>query len=169
MKVVFLQNVENHKAGDVKEVADGYSRNFLLPRGLAKAATPEALKQLEAQKDAEAKRAARALAEAQALAEQISSLGLTIKAKVGTAKRLHGSVTGAEIVSEMKKQHGIELDRRDVELAEPIKRLGDYQVPIKIGRMVSWLKCSSRARPTPCRRNCVLTYACRIRVTSLTS
>ena len=133
MKVVFTKNVENHKAGDVKEVADGYARNFLLPRGLARAATPEALKQLDVQREAEAKRAARALAEAQALAEQISGITLRIVAKVGAAKRLHGSVTGAEIVAELKKQHALSLDRRDVELAEPIKRLGDYQVPVKIG------------------------------------
>lgn len=133
MKVVFVQNVEGAKSGDVKEVADGYARNYLLPRGLARAATSEALKQLEAQREAEAKRAARALAEAQALAERISGITLQIAAKVGAAKRLHGSVTGAEIVSELKKQHDISLDRRDVGLGEPIKRLGDYQVPVKIG------------------------------------
>jgi len=133
MKVVFVQNVEGAKSGDVKEVADGYARNFLLPRGLARAATAEALKQLEAQRDAEAKRAARVLAEAQTLADQISGITLRISAKVGSAKRLHGSVTGGEIVNELKKQHSITLDRRDVELADPIKRLGDYQVPIKIG------------------------------------
>ena len=133
MKVVFVQNVEGAKPGDVKEVADGYARNFLLPRGLARAATAEALKQLDAQREAETKRAARILADAQALADQISSITLRIGAKVGAAKRLHGSVTGGEIVNELKKQHGLTLDRRDVELADPIKRLGDYQVPIKIG------------------------------------
>lgn len=133
MKVVFTKDIENHKAGDVKEVADGYARNFLLPRGMARAATPEALKQLESQRDAESKRAARALADAQGLAEQISGITLTIGAKVGTNKRLHGSVTGQEIVSELKKHHNISLDRRDVELAEPIKRLGNFEVPIKIG------------------------------------
>jgi len=133
MKVVFVQTVEGAKAGDVKEVADGYARNFLLPRGLARAATPEALKQLENRREAESRRAARALADAQALADQIGGISLRIEAKVGAAKRLHGSVTGSEIASELKKQHNIALDRRDVELAEPIKRLGDYQVPIKIG------------------------------------
>ena len=133
MKVVFVQNVEGAKSGDVKEVADGYARNYLLPRGLAKAATADALRQIEKQRDAEAKRAARALADAQALADRINGISLRIGAKVGSAKRLHGSVTGGEIVSELKKQHDITLDRRDVELADPIKRLGDYQVPIKIG------------------------------------
>src|SRR5205823_5472402 len=101
MKVVFVKDVEGSKAGDVKEVADGYARNFLLPRGMAKAATPEALKQLGAQKDVEAKRSARVKAEAEALAAQISSLTLEIKAKVGAQKRLHGSVTGQEIVAEL--------------------------------------------------------------------
>ncbi|HLY66805.1 MAG TPA: 50S ribosomal protein L9 [Chloroflexota bacterium] len=133
MKVVFVQDVENTKAGDVKEVADGYARNFLLPRGLARAATPDALKKLESQKDAEAKRSAREKAEAEALAAQIGGLTLRITAKVGAAKRLHGSVTGSEIVSELKKQHDIVLDKRDVALADPIKRIGDYEVPIHIG------------------------------------
>lgn len=133
MKVVFVKDVENAKAGDVKEVADGYARNFLLPRGLVRAATPDALKALESQREAEAKRAARAKAEAEALAQQLGALTLQIKAKVGAQKRLHGSVTGQEIVSALKKQHDIALDRRDVALAEPIKRIGEYQVPIHIG------------------------------------
>lgn len=137
MKVVFAKDVERYKAGEVRDVADGYARNFLLPRGLAKPATADALKQLEGQRDAEAKRAAREKAEAEALAEQISGLSLRITAKVGAAKRLHGSVTGQEIVAELKKQHDIALDRRDVELAEPIKRIGDYQVPVHIGHGLS--------------------------------
>jgi large subunit ribosomal protein L9 len=133
MKVVFTQEVEKYKAGEVRDVADGYARNFLLPRGLAKPATADVMKQLEARRDADAKKAARERAEAEALAEQISGLSLTITAKVGAAKRLHGSVTGQEIVAELKKQHDIALDRHDVHLAEPIKRIGDYQVPIRIG------------------------------------
>jgi|SRR5579862_473181 len=133
MKVVFAKDVEKYKAGEVRDVADGYARNFLLPRGLAKPATADALKQLEVQREAEAKRTAREKAEAEALSSQIEGLSLTIKAKVGAAKRLHGSVTGQEIVAELKKQHEIALDRHDVDLPEPIKRLGDYQVPIHIG------------------------------------
>jgi large subunit ribosomal protein L9 len=133
MKVVFAQDVDKNKAGDVKEVADGYARNFLLPRGLAHAATPDALKRVESVRDAENKRVAREKADAEALAEQISGISLTITAKVGAAKRLHGSVTGQEIVAALKKQHDIALDKRDVELTEPIKRIGDYQVPIHIG------------------------------------
>jgi large subunit ribosomal protein L9 len=133
MKVVFVQNVENAKAGDVKEVADGYARNFLLPRGLARAATSEVLKQLDSQREAESKRAARIKAEAQALAERISGITLRITAKVGANKRLHGSVTGGEIAGELKKQHDLTVDRHDVELPEPIKKLGDFQVTIKIG------------------------------------
>ncbi|SRR6266852_6926109 len=133
MKVVFIQNVDKHKAGDVRDVADGYARNFLLPRGLARAATPDALKQLDVQREAEEKRAARELAEAQALADQVAGISLRITAKVGSAKRLHGSVGAADVAAALKKQHAIEVDRHDVDLAEPIKRLGDYQVPIKIG------------------------------------
>jgi len=133
MKVVFIQDIDRNKAGDVKEVADGYARNFLLPRGLARAATANALKQLETKREAEAKRSAREKAEAEALAEQIAGLTLRMTAKVGAAKRLHGSVTVQDIVAELKKQHDLSLDRLDVDLAEPIKKLGDYQVPIRIG------------------------------------
>ena len=93
MKVLFKKDVPDvAKAGQVKEVADGYARNFLLPRSLAHAATPEALKRIESVRDAETKRVAREKAEAEALAEQISGINLTITAKVGAAKRLHGSV-----------------------------------------------------------------------------
>ncbi len=133
MKVVFLKDVEHAKAGDVKDVADGYARNFLMPRGLARAATPEALKELEARRQAEAKRAARALAEAQALAHQIESLSLKLAVKVGAQKRLHGSVTAQDVAYQLKKQHNIELDKRDIALEEPIKRLGDYQVAVHVG------------------------------------
>jgi len=133
MKVVFVKNVENNKTGDVKEVADGYARNFLLPRGLALAATAEQLKKLEVQRDAESKRQARVQAEAEALAAQITGLTLRIGAKVGAQKRLHGSITAQEVVNALKRHHDIELDRRDVALAEPIKRIGDYQIPIHIG------------------------------------
>lgn len=133
MKVVFAKDVEKYKTGEVRDVADGYARNFLLPRGLARPATSDVLKQVEAQREAETKRVAREQADAEALAAQISGLSLTIKAKVGAAKRLHGSVTGQEIVAELKKQHDITLDRRDIELAEPIKRIGDYQVAVRIG------------------------------------
>jgi len=133
MKVVFTKPVDSHKAGDVRDVADGYARNFLLPRGLAMAATPDQLKKLEVQREAEAKRAARAKADAEALAAQIAGLTVQIHAKVGAQKRLHGSITAENVVAALKRDHGIELDRRDVELSEPIKRVGDYQVPIHIG------------------------------------
>ncbi len=133
MKVVFTKPVDNHKAGDVRDVADGYARNFLLPRGLALAATPDQMKKLEAQRDAEAKREARAKADAEALAAQISGLTLTVRVKVGANKRLHGSVTADNVAAALKREHGIEVDRRDVTLADPIKRVGDYQLPIHIG------------------------------------
>lgn len=133
MKVVFTKSVENAKQGDVKEVADGYARNYLLPRGMALAATPEQLRKIESQREAEAKRTARVKADAEALAQQISGLTLRLPVKVGAQKRLHGSVTAQEIVAQLKKQHDLALDRRDVALADPIKRIGDYQVPIHIG------------------------------------
>ena len=78
MKVVFVTSVENAKPGDVKEVADGYARNYLIPRGLAKPATPAQLKQLGAQKEAESKRQAKVRADAEALAKQLGELNLNI-------------------------------------------------------------------------------------------
>ncbi|MDE3074736.1 MAG: 50S ribosomal protein L9 [Chloroflexota bacterium] len=133
MKVVFIQNVENHRAGDVKEVTDGYARNYLLPRGLARAATAEQLKLLQSQKDAEAKRAARAQSEAEEMARQLSAITLSITAKAGAQKRLHGSITSQHIADELRKQHHLTVDKRDVALSEPIKRIGDFEVPVHVG------------------------------------
>src|SRR2546428_7460812 len=126
MKVVFIKSVEHHKPGDVKEVADGYARNFLLPRGLAQAATADALKNLEARREAEVKRVEHEQAEAEALAKQIEGLTLKLAVKVGAQKRLHGSVTAQDVSHQLKKQHKLDLDKRDVDLAEPIKRVGEY-------------------------------------------
>ena len=137
MKVVFIGSVDNHKAGDVKEVADGYARNFLLPRGLAKAATPEQLKLIRDQKDAEQKREARAKAEAEELAKQLGTITLTITAKAGAQKRLHGSITAQNIVDALKSEHQIVLDKRDVELKDPIKHLGNVEVRVHVGHGLS--------------------------------
>lgn len=133
MKVVYLKAVEHARPGDVKEVADGYARNFLLPRGLARAATPEALRQLETQRAAEEKRQARQQAEAEAMVQRISGLSLRFEVKVGAQKRLHGSVTAQDVAYQLKKQHDIDVDKRDIALPEPIKRTGDFTIEVHIG------------------------------------
>ncbi|HUZ78580.1 MAG TPA: 50S ribosomal protein L9 [Chloroflexota bacterium] len=137
MKVVFLSTVDNHKAGDVRDVADGYARNFLLPRGLVKPATPEQLKALQTQKDMEARREARAQAEADELARRLGSLTLSITARTGAQKRLHGSITAQHVADALKEQHGIIVDRHDVALADPIKKLGTFDVAIHVGHGLS--------------------------------
>ena len=133
MKVVYIKAVENAKAGDVKEVADGYARNFLLPRGLARAATPEQLKALAGQQQAEARRVAKVKSDAEALAQRIGTVSLQFEVKAGAQKRLHGSITAQDMADQLKKQHQISIDKRDVKLAEPIKHVGDFEVLVHVG------------------------------------
>jgi large subunit ribosomal protein L9 len=133
VKVVFLQDVTNvAKAGDVKEVADGYSRNYLLPKGLAVAATPSELKKLEVQKQADARREVRTEQEAEAFAKVLQDTTVVLKMRAGTKEKLYGSVTTADIAREIKKLTKQEVDKHKIELAEPIRELGSHQVSIKL-------------------------------------
>lgn len=133
MKVVLTQNVPNlGRAGDLKEVADGYARNYLIPRGLATPATPEALQRLASQKQAQERRQAKAQAEIEELAAVISRTQLVFKAKVGEQHRLFGSITAADIASELSRQVGREIDKRAIELEEPIRQIGEFKVPVRL-------------------------------------
>ena len=133
MKVVFLQDVPNvARAGDVKEVADGYSRNYLLPRKLAVIATPAELKNLELQRKAEARREVRTEQEAEAFAKVLQDTTVVLKMRAGTKDKLYGSVTSADIAKEIKKLTKQDVDKRKIELAEPIRELGSHQVSIKL-------------------------------------
>ncbi|MBI4287589.1 MAG: 50S ribosomal protein L9 [Chloroflexi bacterium] len=134
MKVVLLEEVAGlGKAGDAVEAAPGYARNFLLPRKLATPATPAALKEAEAIREAEARRQAKTEAELAELAQKLRSLSVSIKAKAGAEGKLFGSVTTAQIARELK-QMGYDLDRRRIELAEPIRAVGAYPVTVRITR-----------------------------------
>jgi large subunit ribosomal protein L9 len=136
MKVVFLQNVEGSgRTGEIKEVADGFARNYLLPRRLAAPATPDAIKRAEARAVAEARRQAELDEEARALTEKLTA-PIVIAARVGEQGRLYGSVTSADIAEEVSKLVGQEVDRHLVMLAEPIKELGTYEVPLHLTRNV---------------------------------
>jgi len=136
MKVILLQDVPTlGRTGDVKEVTPGYARNFLLRRGLATEATPGALKQIQVLHNRRAKEDARRLTEAQQLAQQLGQLELTINARVGEQGRLFGSVTNSDVASALKEQHGIEIDRRDIEL-EPIRSLGQHTVDVRLSGQV---------------------------------
>ncbi|MCT8139987.1 50S ribosomal protein L9 [Anaerobacillus sp. CMMVII] len=132
MKVIFLQDVKGKgKKGEVKNVSEGYARNFLLPNKLAAEANAGALKTLEVKKQGEEKRAEEKLNEAKAFRDEIEKLTVEIKAKSGEGGRLFGAVTSkqiAETLAKMKKK----VDKRKIELDEPIRALGYTNVPIKL-------------------------------------
>lgn len=128
MKVVFLEEVKNvAKAGDIKEVSDGYARNFLLPKKLALVNKPGAANSVKAIIEAKTE-----IEQAKKVAAQIEGKEVSIFVKMGAKDRMHGSVTAANIADELKNVTGQEVDKRKIDLAEPIKTLGDYDIPIKL-------------------------------------
>lgn len=138
MQVVLLKDVKRlGTAGEVRTVADGYARNYLIPRGLAKPATPGAVREAQAQMAVQARQAAREQAQAQMLAEELSGVTLTFKARAGETGRLYGSVTTADIAEELEKQTGKSIDRRRLVLEEPIRELGTFEVPIRLASDVA--------------------------------
>lgn len=133
MEVLLLEDVANvGQTGEVHKVAPGYARNYLIPRGLAVPATPGARKQAEQVKRQAEKRRAAELASAQALAARIESTALRFEVKVGETGRLYGSVTAGDIAEALAEKLEVEIDRRKVELHEPIKALGNYVVPVRL-------------------------------------
>ncbi|HEX7594097.1 MAG TPA: 50S ribosomal protein L9 [Anaerolineae bacterium] len=133
MQVLFLQNVPGvGNAGEVKKVADGYARNYLLPHKLAVTATEGALKQADGIKQAVVRREAKTLAEAQELAKLIEKATLTFRAKAGEGDRLFGSITSGDIADALAREKGITVDKRKIELPSPLKELGSHQVAIKL-------------------------------------
>lgn len=133
MKVILLEDVKKlGKKGDLVDVSDGYARNFLFPRNLAKEATEGSLKQLKQVKDAIAKKKQKELEQAKELAKVLSNTTVTLKVKAGEQGKLFGSVTSKDISEALKKQYNIEVDRRKIELQEPIKSLGSYKVDVKL-------------------------------------
>lgn len=137
MKLVLLSDVKAlGKRGDVVDVADGYARNFLLPRKLAGEADKGALAQLDAQHKASARREAGELAEARALAERLESAKLTIKAKGGENGKLFGAVTNAAVAAAIADVLSVNIDKHKIELARQIKAFGSYPVEIKLHKNV---------------------------------
>jgi len=135
MKVIFIQDVANvAKAGQLKEVANGYARNFLLPKKLAVVATAAEMKKLESYKQAESQRQERSDSEFTELANEIEKLTLNLQLKVGVNNRVYGSITAAHIADELAKLTGHEIDKKKVELEDPIKKLGDYEVSIHFAK-----------------------------------
>jgi len=126
MKVIMLKDVEAiGQKNEVKEVADGYARNFLIPNGLAKQATEAAIKQAEAEKEALAKKAEEDLKNIEEKASQLDGQEIEIPAKVGESGTLFAAVTGARIAKALKDR-GFDVKRTQVKLTEPIKEIGEY-------------------------------------------
>ena len=133
MKVILIQDVKAlGKKGDVKEVAEGYGRNFLLPRGLAKEATNANIAALERENTRRAEKEAADLAEAKRIAAELKGRRIEMEVKCGDAGRLFGSITNNDIAEFISREIGIDLDKRRIEVAESVKLVGDYPVVVKL-------------------------------------
>ncbi|MFA5073977.1 MAG: 50S ribosomal protein L9 [Nitrospirota bacterium] len=137
MQVILREDIEKlGKIGDLVKVADGYARNYLVPKKKAIEATPKNLHAMEHAKKMVSDRIRKLKKEATAEADKIKGISVVIKAKAGEEGKLFGAVTSMDIVNAMKAQ-GIEIDKRKIMLEEPIKRLGDFKVSIKLHADVS--------------------------------
>lgn len=138
MKVILMQDIaQQGKQGDVITVSEGYARNYLFPRKLAVEAAGGALKNLQAKNAQEERRADKLRHEADDIAEKLADKTVTLPVKAGANQRLYGRVTAADIVSQVEKSLSIKLDKRKVGLLDPIKSVGEYEVPIKLHRDVT--------------------------------
>jgi large subunit ribosomal protein L9 len=138
MRVLLTKDVENlGKAGDVREVADGFGRNFLLRRNLAVSAGRGAEAEAKRLRDAADKKESKELKEAQAMAEEIDNKTVVVRLKVGAEEKAFGAITNQDIAGALKAQHRVEVDRHKIDLKEPIKTLGEHQVSLKLHRDVA--------------------------------
>lgn len=138
MKVILTADVKGQgKKGELVEVSEGYGRNFLLPRGLAKQATADNINSMKQADAAKAHRIEVDKKTARETAEKLMGLKVLVRAKAGQGGRLFGAVTAKEIAEELKSQHGIELDRRKIVLADAIKAFGTYEVEAKLYTEIS--------------------------------
>jgi large subunit ribosomal protein L9 len=133
-----MKDVDNlGRAGDVKEVADGYGRNFLLRRKLAVAAGKGAESEAKRLREAVVKRETKDRNEAQAVADEIDNKTVVVRLKVGAEEKAFGSITNQDIASALKAQHRVDVDRHKIDLKDPIKTLGEHQVSLKLHRDVN--------------------------------
>ena len=138
MKVILQQDVKGHgKKGQMVEVSDGYGRNYLLPRKLAIEATAENVNTMKMQDKAKKAKEAEEKAQAQATAEKLKSCQVKIAAKAGQGGRLFGAITSKEIAEELKKQHGLDVNKSKIVQTDPIKAFGSYEVKCKLGYEVT--------------------------------
>jgi large subunit ribosomal protein L9 len=133
MKVIFLKDVAGiGKSGDIKEIADGYARNFLIPRKLAALAKTEYLNAMAVKIAAKARQEAKTEAELEAMAKQLEGREVFLQAKTGGKDRLYGSITSADIAAELEKITGFIVDKRKVEIADSIRQTGSYEVAVRL-------------------------------------
>ncbi|HLZ95605.1 MAG TPA: 50S ribosomal protein L9 [Candidatus Dormibacteraeota bacterium] len=125
------------KAGDIKEVADGYGRNFLLPRKLAVPANSGAEAEGKRLREATARKEAKERVEAQALADEIGNKTVVVRLKMGADDKAFGSITNQDVAAALKAQHRVDIDRHKIDVKEPIKTLGEHQVPLRLHRDVT--------------------------------
>ena len=138
MKVIFLADVPQvARAGELRDVADGYARNYLIPRGLATLATSSAVRQREEQQRALERERAKTVEEAQALADRLQAMTVRVQARAGQEGRLYGSVTPSDVATALRAELGQEIDRRRIELAEPIHAVGTYTATVHLGASLS--------------------------------
>ncbi|MBV9852499.1 MAG: 50S ribosomal protein L9 [Armatimonadetes bacterium] len=138
MKVILMQDIADQgKQGDIVNVSDGYARNYLFPRKLAVEAAGGALKNLQTKHALEERRAEKLLQTAEKAAEQLRDKTVTLPVRAGENNRLYGRVTAADIAEAARKGLGVTLDKRKVGLIDPIKSVGEYEVPIKLHRDVT--------------------------------
>jgi len=133
MRVIFLEDVPNvARAGEIKEVANGYGRNFLIPKKLALLANSPVTSQLQVQPKLTAQDQTED--ELVKLANQLEGKEITLKARTGAKDRLYGSITSADIAAELQTIAGVAIDKRKLDLAEPIRQLGSYEVAIRLAK-----------------------------------
>lgn len=137
MKVVFLQDVANvARAGEVKEVAGGYGRNFLIPRKLALLARPEVMNHIGAQIESKARSQAQTETELLKLAGHLEGREIILQARTGGTDQLYGSITAADIAAELESATGFTVDKKKIELGESIRHLGSHEVVIRLAKEI---------------------------------
>src|SRR5438093_10723416 len=138
MKVILLQDVDGlGKAGELKDVANGYARNFLLPKKMAAGATPQLLANYQQRIAAEQRKLEKQTEQNQQQAERLGQVTLTFKARAGRQGRLYGSITSQDIAAGLRDAEGIVIDRRMIDLPEPIRTVGTFTVSVKLSQKMA--------------------------------
>jgi large subunit ribosomal protein L9 len=133
VKIILKQDVPNlGQKGEIQDVADGYARNYLIPQGMAVRATPGALRDFEHRQKVQTRKHQRMKKRAETLARRLTAHTLTFEVKTGETGQLYGSITNADIAQALEEQVGEQIDKRDIPLPRPIRRVGEYFVPIRL-------------------------------------